>query len=218
MFICICVLFAHNVSVNASTLSLIWSPGFCKTNDCNPNYVHATEFTVHGLWLDKCPHIRQHGHPHVDQLLSHRMIADLHIHWPSSFGHDVVFWNHEWETHGTCLGTLHKSTSSVGAQANEYFKLALDIYHTVPIASWLRSSHIVPSNTVSYTYNQIETAIRNHTNHGVHLLCSRYQGRVYLYQLELVLKFDQNISSHTFDEPSYTRHGLCPYTDIFIAL
>jgi len=214
---CILTLFINNVSASGNILSLIWSPGFCKTNQCNPNYDHSNEFTIHGLWLGDCSYPQKRSHPNVDKLLSNRLIADLRQHWPSSFNHHEIFWNHEWQTHGTCLGTLRKSTTPIATQANEYFQLVVDIHQTLPIISWLRSNSVVPSNTISYTYRQIETAIRVHTNHGVHLLCSIYQNRAYLYQLELILKFDKDIIHHTFSEPSYRRHDICPHSDIFIA-
>nr|CAC50874.1 S-like RNAse 28 [Antirrhinum mollissimum] len=163
-------------------LALQWPGTFCRrtrhccpTNGCCRGSNAPAEFTIHGLWPDyndgswpSCCTGKKFEEKEISTLL-----GDLNKYWPSlscgspsnCHGGKGLFWEHEWEKHGTC------SSSVTGAEYN-YFVTALKVYFKYNVTEVLREAGYVASNSEKYPLGGIVTAIQNAFHATPELKCS----------------------------------------------
>lgn len=62
------------------------------------------------------------------------LLAYMNIYWKNDDGTDESFWEHEWDKHGTCIGTLEPScyTDYVATQeVADFFQKTVDLFQTL---------------------------------------------------------------------------------------
>ncbi|KAI3461777.1 hypothetical protein Pfo_018440 [Paulownia fortunei] len=163
-------------------LSLQWPGTYCRrtrrccsTNGCCRGSNAPTGFTIHGLWPDyndgTWPACCTGKRFDVKELST--LLGALNKYWPSlscgsssnCHGGKGLFWEHEWEKHGTC------SSSAVGDEYN-YFLTALNVYFKYNITEVLREAGYVASNSEKYPLGGIVSAIQNVFHATPELECS----------------------------------------------
>jgi ribonuclease T2 len=59
----------------------------------------------------------------------------MQTYWVSDDESNEAFWDHEWETHGTCISTLDPSCYSgytAGLEAVDFFTKVVSLFKTLP--------------------------------------------------------------------------------------
>ena len=83
------------------------------------------EWTIHGLW----PQYNTKNYPQFCRVVPFNkdaitdLLPKLNEYWCSDKGANTIFWEHEWNKHGTCM--FNK------CDEHDYFKKALDLYQMV---------------------------------------------------------------------------------------
>ena len=82
-----------------------WLPVYCSQHPCGG---HNGAFSIHGLWPTWKNGSWPEYCPPLDNLtveeIAH-ILPDMQTHWSDKTnGSDTMFWNHEWQRHGTCSG------------------------------------------------------------------------------------------------------------------
>ncbi|GMG56383.1 unnamed protein product [Ambrosiozyma monospora] len=100
--------------------------------------------------------------------------------WKDYKGNDDDLWTHEFNKHGTCLSTIKEQcyTSDYTDHQNavDYFKKAVELYETLPTYQWLSDAGIVPSNSDTYTSQQIQDALSQNFGEDVYIKCDKNNG------------------------------------------
>ncbi|KAL3616280.1 Ribonuclease 2 [Castilleja foliolosa] len=132
-------------------------------------------FTIHGLWPDyndgtwpACCSGKKFDVKEVSTLQ-----GALNQYWPSlscgstsnCHGGKGLFWEHEWEKHGTC-------SSSVTGDEYNYFLTTLNLYFKYNVTDVLREAGYVASNSEKYPLGGIISAIQNAFHATPELECS----------------------------------------------
>ena len=87
----------------------------------------------------------------------------MDTYWKNDDGTDENFWDHEWETHGTCISTLEPSCYTDYVPQEEvvdFFTKVVALFKTLPSYTWLSDAGIVPSTTETYTSAAILAALK----------------------------------------------------------
>ncbi|XP_075521136.1 ribonuclease 2-like, partial [Primulina tabacum] len=143
-------------------LALQWPGTFCRktrrccsSNGCCRGSNSPAEFTIHGLWPDyndgtwpSCSSGKRFDVKEISTLHD-----DLNKYWPSlscrsssnCHGGKGLFWEHEWENHGTC-------SSAVTGNEYDYFVMALNMYYHYNVSEVLINAGYVASDFVSFSY------------------------------------------------------------------
>ncbi|KAL3653223.1 Ribonuclease 2 [Castilleja foliolosa] len=136
----------------------------CSSNACCLRPDALTEFTIHGLWPDyndgtwpACCSGKIFDVKEISTLLS-----GLNKYWPSlscdapsnCHGGKGLFWEHEWEKHGTC-------SSPAVRDEYDYFLTTLNLYFKYNVTEVLREAGYVASNSEKYPLKGIVSAIQN---------------------------------------------------------
>lgn len=96
--------------------------------------------------------------------------------WKDQNGNDESFWEHEFNKHGTCMNTLEPTCYpgyTPGQEVVDYVKKTIQVFKTLPSYEWLKKAGIVPSETVTYTLDQIQTVLTAHHGHNVIVNCNK---------------------------------------------
>jgi hypothetical protein len=95
--------------------------------------------------------------------------------WPSWYGSDRQFWQHEWARHGACAAPALAAESDKplepGKGQHAFFAAALDLHARYSVESALSSSGIEPSESRRFPVADVVEAVRK--AHGVrpHVTC-----------------------------------------------
>ena len=153
--------------------------------DYNPATGPSDLFTAHGLWNMYCS---GHSYPQscdrsleipnngntlkdiiVDEFNDQELYDGLSKVWKDIHGDDHQFWAHEWNKHGTCFSTIKPDCYGGGNLLKDYkknqniydfFKTAYYLFEKVPTFKWLSEAGIVPSETKTYTKEEIQNAFK----------------------------------------------------------
>lgn len=84
--------------------------------DTNPVTGPSNSWTIHGLWPNNCDGTysencdKSRAYKNITQILEAAGDTDtldfMQTYWISNDESNEAFWDHEWETHGTCMSTL----------------------------------------------------------------------------------------------------------------
>lgn len=145
-------------------------------------------FTLHGLWSDKCAGgYGQFCNPSweitnattvLEDLGYTELLAEMNNCWKNQGAPDDELWLHEFNKHGTCMATLNPDCYASDAAKYQYvgdfYTSAVDLWKTLPTYQWLTSAGIYPSETKTYTADQISSALAPHIgDHSVYLGCDK---------------------------------------------
>lgn len=102
-------------------------------------------------------------------------LSYMQTYWKDYQGNDESFWEHEWSKHGTCISTLNPSCYTNyqrGEEAADFFTKAVSLFKALPTYDWLAAAGITPSNTATYTADQIQSALQAQFGKAVIIGCS----------------------------------------------
>lgn len=139
-------------------------PGVPKTCVVPTN---INDFTMHGLWPERndntWPSFCDNDDPFDINQVSD-LLPQMKIDWYDAYDpvNGTSFWTHEWDKHGTCA----KSDPKLADQ-HAYFKAVLELRSQANIYQNLMSASIEPSNTTSYSMNDIQNAISSGNMQGL---------------------------------------------------
>ncbi|KAJ7481047.1 ribonuclease T2-like protein [Mycena galericulata] len=144
--------------------------------DTNPATGPSDSWTIHGLWPDHCDLTfsencdPSRAYKNIAGLLTDQGAQDtltfMNTYWINdpNDGSNEEFWEHEWETHGTCYSTLQPtclpSASPTGAEAVAFFTTVVKLFQTLPTYTWLSNQGITPSSDTTYTLDTLTSALQ----------------------------------------------------------
>jgi ribonuclease T2 len=126
-----------------------------------------TYFTMHGLWPERndgsypqnCA-----GAPAFDPSKLAPIMPALNRYWPSLNGPSQSFWQHEWNTHGSCA-------TDVFATQLDFFNSTLNYLAQYNISAALAAHGIFPSNTKSFPLTAFNAALEAEFGQTAVLTC-----------------------------------------------
>ncbi|KAF7365959.1 Ribonuclease Le37 [Mycena venus] len=144
--------------------------------DTSPSTGPSNSWTIHGLWPDECNLSFQEdcdpsrAYTGISGLLTAQgassTLSFMNTFWKNdpNDGSDEELWEHEWETHGTCMSTLDVSClpagSPKGAEAVAFFETVVRLFQTLPTFEWLANQGITPSSSTTHTLASLTAAIK----------------------------------------------------------
>ncbi|EGW31078.1 uncharacterized protein SPAPADRAFT_141979 [Spathaspora passalidarum NRRL Y-27907] len=155
----------------------------------NPAFGPDDEFTIHGLWPDRCDGTydqfcrselqvsgRQIKDIVVNKFKDQKLYDGLKTTWKSNKGDDddINFWAYEFNKHATCLSTILPTCYGAfkdGENVYDYFSVVYELFENLPTYKWLGDAGIVPSNTQTYTKKQIADALSSKFGEEVYFNC-----------------------------------------------
>jgi len=113
--------------------------------DTNPATGPSSSWTIHGLWPNNCDGTysedcdESRAYTNITQLLKAAgqtsVLSYMQTYWVSDDESNEAFWDHEWETHGTCISTLKPSCYTdytPGEEAVDFFTRVVSLFQTLP--------------------------------------------------------------------------------------
>ena len=113
--------------------------------DTDPVTGPSDSWTIHGLWPNNCDGTysedcdESRAYTNITQLLEAAgdtsTLDYMQTYWVSDDESNEAFWDHEWETHGTCISTLSPSCYSgytAGEEAVDFFTTVVSLFQTLP--------------------------------------------------------------------------------------
>ncbi|SLM36594.1 Ribonuclease T2-like [Lasallia pustulata] len=165
----------HNTTVIANTCCFN-APGgqLLQTQfwDTDPATGPADHWTVHGLWPDHCDgtydsycdETRQYTN--ITQILEaynrYDVLKYMRVYWKDNGGDDESFWEHEWGKHGTCISTLDPNCYidyTPQEEVVDFFERTVRLFSHLNTYEFLAAANIYPTNSTTYTYDQIMSAL-----------------------------------------------------------
>ncbi|KUI55412.1 Ribonuclease T2-like [Cytospora mali] len=152
--------------------------------DTDPVTGPANSWTIHGLWPDNCDGTYSEScdssrdYTDITELIekygSTSLLDYMDTYWLSDDESNEKFWEHEWSTHGTCVSTLDPDCYTdyeTGEEAVDFFQVVVDLFKTLDTYSVLSDAGIVPSNSKTYTSDEIISAISDSFGKDPVILC-----------------------------------------------
>ncbi|GAA5914082.1 hypothetical protein JCM6882_001843 [Rhodosporidiobolus microsporus] len=146
--------------------------------NAQPSFGPEKEWTIHGLWPDNCDGSWEQycdverEYDNIREILTQGGRTDLLEYmdrmWKSNTGNDQSLWSHEWNKHGTCMSTLNPECYGKAYkqydEVVDYFEKTVSQDKKLPTYEWLEAAGIVPSETATYTLEQLQAVAKK--NHG----------------------------------------------------
>ncbi|KAF8129424.1 ribonuclease T2-like protein [Mycena galopus ATCC 62051] len=218
----------HNTTA-MSNLCCFESPGglLLQTQfwDTNPATGPSDSWTIHGLWPDHCDLTfsencdPSRAYTDISGLLTAQGAADtltfMNTYWKNdpADGTDEEFWEHEWETHGTCYSTLNPTclpaASPKGAEAVAFFITVTKLFQTLPTYTWLANQGITPSSS-THTLASLTAALKTESGFIPALDC---QGSA-LDSVSWYFNVQGSLIDGTFVPIDAPEKGTCPASGI----
>ncbi|KAB8299782.1 hypothetical protein EYC80_000034 [Monilinia laxa] len=192
--------------------------------DANPATGPSNSWTIHGLWPDHCDGTYDSNcdssreYPSITNILTAAgetsLLSYMNTYWVSDDSSNEVFWEHEWNKHGTCISTLEPSCYSsytTGAEVVDFFNAAVDLFKILPTYTWLANAGIVPSSTKTYTSAEIQAAIKAGFGYTATIGCTSSTLNQIWYSFEV----KGSVATGTFVPITPVgQSGSCPSTGI----
>lgn len=163
--VCLALLLAQSLVAADNTYNYFdfvrqWSPNSCykSGHPCKTLPAEINYWTIHGLWPSKDASHYPADCAGSSCQLNTTAIADLldemHLKWPTDYsGGDTKFWTHEYCKHGTCC-------TDVLPGIHDYFSAALKLNRQLDVDMALQSAGILPSVDKPYTFDQLNSAMK----------------------------------------------------------
>ncbi|RCK65020.1 Ribonuclease T2-like 1-B [Candida viswanathii] len=200
--------------------------------DYNPATGPSDLFTAHGLWNMYCG---GHSYPQscdrslavpnngatlrdiiVDQFGDQALYDGLSSVWKDIRGDDAQFWAHEWNKHGTCFSTIKPGCYDsreyrTNQNVYDFFRTAYFLFQKVPTFEWLGEAGVVPSDTETYSAEQVLGALKGKFGKDVYFKCdsSGAINEVWYY-----FNVRGPLLNHDFLPIDALSHTNCPSTGI----
>ncbi|RLV93514.1 hypothetical protein JA1_002251 [Spathaspora sp. JA1] len=155
----------------------------------SPAFGPDDEFTIHGLWPDHCDGNwdqfcrrelevtgKQLGEIFIDKFKDQTLYDNLKKTWKSNKGEhdDTNFWAYEFNKHATCMSTILPTCYSdfkSGENVYDYFTVVYELFEQLPTYKWLVEGGVKPSNTETYTREQVANALKSKFGQDVYFNC-----------------------------------------------
>jgi len=217
----------HNTTVQTD-LCCFESPGglISQTQfwDTNPVTGPVDSWTIHGLWPDNCDGTFSSScdpsrfYSSITDILNNAGRSDLvdymTTYMVSNSESPEKFWEHEWNTHGTCYSTLGPScysSSTTGQDAADFFNAVVNLFKTLPTYTWLSNAGILPDSSATYTLHQLTSALSSASGgYTPALYCSHRS----LYQIYWYFNLKGSLVDGSFVPISAPIAGNCPSSGI----
>ncbi|KAL9082744.1 MAG: hypothetical protein Q9159_006204 [Coniocarpon cinnabarinum] len=155
--------------------------------DTHPASGPSDSWTIHGLWPDNCDGSWQ---ANCDHARSYHNISDILAsagatglvdfmrgYWKDEHGRDEVFWEHEWNKHGTCISTLEPicyAQYEPQREVVDYFNATVNLFQTRDSFKLLKNAGIEPDSSRLYPVeNVIEALAAGHKGVEPAIHCTR---------------------------------------------
>jgi len=126
--------------------------------------VSTSYFTIHGLWPENKDgsYPSDCAGPKFNLSTINSLVTSLNKVWPSNNGANSVFWQHEWEKHGTCSEF----------EQYAYFSNSINLQGLYNVKTALDRANIIPTATKTYTTTSINNAVQSYIGALPALHCS----------------------------------------------
>ncbi|KAJ7137928.1 ribonuclease T2-like protein [Mycena epipterygia] len=192
--------------------------------DTDPSTGPSDSWTIHGLWPDHCDLTfsencdPSRAYKNIGGLLSAQgaqaTLDFMNTYWVDIEGKDETFWEHEWETHGTCYSTLKPTClpegSPKGAEAVAFFNTVVKLFQTLPTYTWLANQGITPSSSTKHTLVSLNTALQTESGFMPVLDC---EGDT-LDSISWYFNLKGSVIDGTFVQIDAPEKGTCPSSGI----
>ncbi|ODV94738.1 hypothetical protein PACTADRAFT_50603 [Pachysolen tannophilus NRRL Y-2460] len=184
-------------------------------------------FTLHGLWPDNCDgsyeqfcdsSLNIHGDIEQQVFLKYNETELLHKmkkYWKNFNGDDEELWVHEFNKHATCMTTIKPSCYGnfykEFINALNFFNVTVNLFEQLPTYKWLTSNGIVPSESQTYTRQQIENTLSSQFGQPVYIGCNRYNALQEVWYFHHV---KGSILSENFEPIPSLLNSHCPESNI----
>jgi len=190
--------------------------------DTNPVTGPVDSWTIHGLWPDNCDGTFTSScdpsrfYPSITNILNNAGRSDLvdymTTYMVSNSESPEKFWEHEWNTHGTCYSTLGPSCiSPAGQDAVDFFNTLVNLFQTLPTYTWLANAGILPDSSTTYTLSQLSGALTSASGGFTPAL---YCSSGSLYQIYWYFNLKGSLVDGSFVPISAPIDGNCPSSGI----
>ncbi|ODQ80600.1 hypothetical protein BABINDRAFT_160858 [Babjeviella inositovora NRRL Y-12698] len=156
--------------------------------DYSPPIGPSDMFTLHGLWPDNCDGSFEQfcnndlNIKNVREIMTRfnetELLAKMSHVWKNFNGNDELLWIHEFNKHGTCMSTINPQCYGNDYQKDQnvvdFFKISVELFERLPSYKWLEEAGIVPSETQTYSKQEIEKALSDKFGEDVRIGCNRY--------------------------------------------
>lgn len=152
--------------------------------DYNPAIGPDDKWTVHGLWPDNCDgsfeqfcdtSLEVEDVAAIIEQHDPELLKEMHGLWKDFRGNDANLWKHEWNKHGTCYTTLKPACygGSIERSKNvfDYFNITMNLYRQLPTYDWLADAGIVPSETKTYSKEEILAVLKEKSDAEPYIRC-----------------------------------------------
>lgn len=191
--------------------------------DTDPVTGPSDSWTIHGLWPNSCdgdyPENCDSSRDYTDitSLLQDQGANDtldyMNTYWLSDDESNEKFWEHEWDTHGTCYTTLESSCFSdyeTGEDAVTFFETVVTLFKTLPTYEWLSNAGITPSSSTTYTLKELQAAVQSAAGVTASFDCDDDE----LYQIEYWFNVQGPVPSGDFIAINAYEAGSCKSSGI----
>jgi ribonuclease T2 len=209
--------------------------------DTNPATGPSTSWTIHGLWPNNCDGTysedcdESRAYTNITQLLEAAgdtsTLDYMQTYWVSDDESNEAFWDHEWETHGTCVSTLNPDCYTgytAGEEAVDFFTTAVSLFKTLPtytvglpqfpsqltytkhLTQWLADAGITPSSSKTYQLSAMNSALESAFGAPVILQCDDSD---VVYEIYYAFNVNGSLQTGTFEPTTNTGSTTnCPST------
>lgn len=154
--------------------------------DYSPAIGDDKTFTLHGLWPDNCDgtynqfcnnklDIQDAKKVVLDEFNDEKLYESMNKYWLSNNGNDDSLWVHEYNKHGTCINTLEPKCYGDSYKKNknvvDYYTAAVTLYGKLNTYEFLEAEGITPSESTTYSKEQISSALEKHFGKKVYFKC-----------------------------------------------
>lgn len=202
-----------------------------------------TSFTNHGLWPDNCDgsyqqfcddslkiddvyhllHLPEFNREGLE-IQGWELLEQMGKLWKSNTGDDESLWIHEYNKHGTCIKTLKPDCYArwddiAGTEEHkkqavyDYFRIAMKLYHQLDTYKALEKHGIVPSETKTYTREEISKALNEgFDGMSVYFKCDSHEALNEIWYFHLL---QGSILGEGFEPiDSFKSYSNCPVNSI----
>jgi ribonuclease T2 len=113
--------------------------------DTDPVTGPTNSWTIHGLWPNNCDGThsencdKTRAYTNITKLLTAAgqtsTLSYMNSYWLGDDESNEAFWDHEWETHGTCISSLSPKCYTgytAGEEAVDFFVKVVSLFKTLP--------------------------------------------------------------------------------------
>ncbi|KAJ5578124.1 uncharacterized protein N7459_007088 [Penicillium hispanicum] len=192
--------------------------------DTDPSTGPTDSWTIHGLWPDYCD--GDYGEDcddsrkvsDVSSILRDQgrteLLEYMETYWLSDDESNNAFWEHEWNTHGTCINTIEPSCYTdyyENEEVGDFFQQVVTLFKSLDTYTALSDVGITPSNDKTYTLSEIQAALGDiHNGYDATLLCDDDT----LYEVYYYFNVYGSAVNGTYEATSPLEDSDCPSSGI----